>query len=283
MQNYVYLNGEFLEENEAKISVFDRGFIFGDGIYEVAPVFNGVIVDKDDFLERLFSSLNKLSINFNYDGNEICEILNTLIAKNQLKEGGVYLQITRGVAKRSFEFVKGLEPTIMAFTYQQNIEHYQNAINGVKLISFEDIRWQRRDIKSLNLLGQCMARTYAVDNKYDYALFVNNGFVNECDSAGFFIIKDDTLITKPLSNEILPSIRRKNIIKIALNLGLKVEERNFSIDEVYKCDECFICAATILIVPVVKVDNKEFAIGGYSKLLRSKYIDKIKKESNMQF
>lgn len=279
-ENYVYLNGDYVKENEAKISVFDRGFIFGDGIYEVAPVFNGVIVDKIDFLERLFSSLSKLDIKLNHSCDEICKILDILIAKNSLKEGGVYLQITRGVAKRSFEFVKGLEPTIMAFTYTQDIKEYKYANKGVKLISFEDIRWQRRDIKSLNLLGQCMARTYAINNGYDYALLVNNGYVNECDSAGFFIIKNNVLITKALSNEILPSIRRKNIISIAKKIGLTIEEKNINIDEVYSCDECFICAATILIIPVIKINDKEFKIGKYSQILREKYLEKITLESS---
>ena len=276
---FVYLNGEYLKENEAKISVFDRGFIFGDGVYEVAPVFDGVIVDRDDFIERLFNSLEKIYIQMSLVEDDIINILNELILKNNLKEGGVYLQITRGVAKRSFEFIKDLKPTIMAFTYEQNLKTNPKESTGVKLISYHDLRWQRRDIKSLNLLGQCMARTYANNNKYDFALFVNQGYINECDSAGFFMIKNDTLITKPLSNEILPSIRRKNIIKIAKEMGLKVKQRAISLDEAYECDECFICAATILLLPVIKIDEKDIKIGKYTSILRQKYVEKIQLEA----
>lgn len=275
---FVYLNGKYLKESEAKISVFDRGFIFGDGVYEVAPVLNGVIVDKNEFLKRLFSSLSKLDIQISFVYEDIINALNVLIEKNNLKEGGVYLQITRGVAKRSFEFIKDLEPTIMAFTYEQDIKNSQKAKTGVKLISYHDLRWKRRDIKSLNLLGQCMARTYANDNKYDFALFVDKGYVNECDAAGFFMIKNDTLITKPLSDEILPSIRRANIIKIAKDMGLNVEQRAISLDEVYECDECFICAATILLLPVIKIDEKDIKLGKYTSILRQKYIEKLELE-----
>lgn len=280
----VFLNGEFLPKDKAKISVFDRGFIFGDGIYEVVPVMNGVLIDKSEFWERFKRSLKEIALNFPYKDSEFESILNELIAKNALKEGGVYMQITRGVASRDFAFTKGLQPTIMAFVYAANIQNNELASKGISVVSVPDIRWKRRDIKSISLLAQCYAKEMAVNAGADEGFMVENGKVTEATSASAFIIKDKTLITKPFSNEILCGIRRQNILKFARELNLSVAERAFSMNEVYEADEVFISAASLPILGVIKADGKMIAngkIGKFTQLLRQRYLQKMRNEAGL--
>lgn len=278
----VFLNGEFVSKNEAKISVFDRGFIFGDGIYEVVPIINGKLVDKSEFWERFSKSLKVLSLHLPYTKDEFESFLNELIAVNFLQEGGVYIQVSRGMASRDFAFISGLKPTIMAFVYEASIFHNPLAENGISVVSVEDLRWKRRDIKSTSLLAQCYAKTQALQKGGDEGFMVENGLVSEAVSASVFIIKDQTLITKALSQEILPGIRRLNILKFAKELGLKVVQRSFSMNEVYKADEVFISAASLPIVAVVKADEHIIAngkVGQITQKLRAKYLEKLQNES----
>lgn len=280
----VFLNGEFLPKDKAKISVFDRGFIFGDGIYEVVPVMNGVLIDKIEFWERFKRSLKEIALNLPYKDSEFENILNELIAKNALKEGGVYMQITRGIASRDFAFTKGLQPTIMAFVYATNIQNNELASKGISVVSVPDIRWKRRDIKSISLLAQCYAKEMAVNAGADEGFMVENGKVTEATSASAFIIKDKTLITKPFSNEILCGIRRQNILKFARELNLSVAERAFSMNEVYEADEVFISAASLPILGVIKADGKVIAngkIGKFTQLLRQRYLQKMRNEAGL--
>lgn len=280
----VFLNGEFLPKDKAKISVFDRGFIFGDGIYEVVPVMNGVLIDKSEFWERFKRSLKEIALNLPYKDSEFENILNELIAKNALKEGGVYMQITRGVASRDFAFTKGLQPTIMAFVYTANIQNNELASKGISVVSVPDIRWKRRDIKSISLLAQCYAKEMAVNAGADEGFMVENGKVTEATSASAFIIKDKTLITKPFSNEILPGIRRQNILKFARELNLSVAERAFSMNEVYEADEVFVSAASLPILGVIKADGKVIAngkVGKFTQLLRQRYLQKMRNEAGL--
>lgn len=281
----VFLNGEFLPKDKAKISVFDRGFIFGDGIYEVVPVMNGKMVDKIEFWERFKRSLKEIALNFPYKDSEFESILNELIAKNALKEGGVYMQITRGIASRDFAFTKGLKPTIMAFVYAANIQNNEFASKGISVVSVPDIRWKRRDIKSISLLAQCYAKEMALNAGADEGFMVENGKVTEATSASAFIIKDKTLITKPFSNEILPGIRRQNILKFARELNLSVAERAFSMNEVYEADEVFISAASLPILGVVRADGKMIAngkVGKFTQQLRQRYLQKMRNEAGLE-
>ena len=280
----VFLNGEFLPKDKAKISVFDRGFIFGDGIYEVVPVMNGKMVDKIEFWERFKRSLKEIALNFPYKDSEFESILNELIAKNALKEGGVYMQITRGIASRDFAFTKGLQPTIMAFVYAANIQNNEFASKGISVVSVPDIRWKRRDIKSISLLAQCYAKEMALNAGADEGFMVENGKVTEATSASAFIIKDKTLITKPFSNEILCGIRRQNILNFAYELGLQVEQRAFTMNDVYEADEVFISAASLPILAVVKADGKIIAdgkVGEFTQKLRQRYLQKMKNEAQI--
>ena len=280
----VFLNGEFIDKDSAKISIFDRGFIFGDGIYEVVPVINSIIVEKDGFWDRFQRSLNEISLNLPYTHDEFESILNNLIEINSLKEGGLYIQITRGVAPRDFSFVKGVKPTIMAFAFSDSVLEHPAAKSGITIISTPDIRWKRRDIKSISLLGQCYAKNQATIAGADECFMVEDGYVTEAGSSSAFIIKDGTLITKPLSNEILPGIRRNRLLNLAKQIGLQIQERKFSMDEVYNADECFISAATIILLPVIKADGKAInggKIGEYTIKLRELYKRALKLEANI--
>lgn len=277
----VFLNDEFMKANEAKISIFDRGFIFGDGIYEVVPVVNAKMADKEEFWERFERSLAQIELEFPYTKEEFEDVLKQLIAKNSLKEGGLYMQVSRGVASRNFALLKGLKPTIMAFAFECKVIEHEFVKSGVSVISTADLRWKRRDIKSISLLAQCLAKEEAVKAKVFEAFMIENALVTEASSSSVFIIKDKTLITKPFSNEILPGIRRKNILKFAKELDLKIDQRAFSMKEVYEADEVFICAATFLILGVIKADSKiinDGKIGFYTQKLREKYVEKIQKE-----
>lgn len=280
----VFLNGEFVDKDSAKISIFDRGFIFGDGIYEVVPVINSIIVEKDGFWDRFQRSLNEISLNLPYTNDEFESILNNLIEINSLKEGGLYIQITRGVAPRDFSFVKGVKPTIMAFAFSDSVLEHPAAKSGITIISTPDIRWKRRDIKSISLLGQCYAKNQATIAGADECFMVEDGYVTEAGSSSAFIIKDGTLITKPLSNEILPGIRRNRLLNLAKQIGLQIQERKFSMDEVYNADECFISAATIILLPVIKADGKAInggKIGEYTTKLRELYKEILKAQAKM--
>ncbi|MDY6056379.1 MAG: aminotransferase class IV, partial [Campylobacter lanienae] len=179
----VFLNGEFIDKDSAKISIFDRGFIFGDGIYEVVPVINSIIVEKDGFWDRFQRSLNEISLNLPYTNDEFESILNNLIEINSLKEGGLYIQITRGVAPRDFSFIKGVKPTIMAFAFSDSVLEHPAAKSGITIISTPDIRWKRRDIKSISLLGQCYAKNQATIAGADECFMVEDGYVTEAGSS----------------------------------------------------------------------------------------------------
>lgn len=280
----VFLNGDFIDKDSAKISIFDRGFIFGDGIYEVIPVINSTIVEKQGFWDRFKRSLSEIDLNLPYSTSEFETILNRLIQINSLQEGGLYIQITRGVAQRDFSFVSNITPTVMAFAFSDSVLEHPGAKNGITIISTPDIRWKRRDIKSISLLGQCYAKNQATIAGADECFMVEDGYVTEAGSSSAFIIKDGVLITKPLSNEILPGIRRQRLLNLAKEIGLKIEERKFSMDEVYNADECFISAATIILLPVIKADGKAInggKIGEYTIKLRELYKEILKAQAKM--
>ncbi|MDL0089130.1 D-amino acid aminotransferase [Campylobacter gastrosuis] len=282
LSGVVFINGEFKGANEAKISVFDRGFIFGDGVYEVVPVVLGQLVDKAGFWQRFKDSLSAIELTLPYLQDEFEAILRQIIAKNELNEGGIYIQITRGVAERTFEFVKNITPSVFIFCYKADVLNPELANSGISVVSVDDIRWRRRDIKSISLLAQCLAKNEAVKKGAYEGIMVENGVVSEGCSSSVFIIKDDVLITKPLSNEILPGIRRQNLLKIATDLGLKIEFRNFSINEVYLANEAFISAATLILLPIIKADERLInggKIGKYTKKLREIYANNLINEA----
>jgi len=276
MDKTVFLNGNYLPEEEAKISVFDRGFLLADGVYEVVPVLQGTMIDVAPFLERFEHSLGALGLDWPMSKDACIDMLKQMIEKNSLKEGGIYMQVTRGVAPRVFEFPKGLQPTFMAFTFEKNILNSPQAKHGVKVVTVEDIRWKRRDIKSIALLGQCIAKEEAVSEGAYEGWMVEDGYVTEGTSSSAYIVKDGTIITKPLSNAILPGIRRKLILELAPEHGIRVEQRAFTPEEAYAADEAFLSSATTMVYPIIEIDGRQIGTGNpgpVAEKLRKLYIE----------
>lgn len=283
MSDIVFLNGDFLKAEDAKVSIFDRGYLFGDGIYEVVPVINGKVIDKEPFFERFDGSLSKIGLKAPFCKADIVTILDTLIAKNDLVEGGIYMQVTRGVAPREFYFPENTPTTFMAFIFKKEIIDNPLAQKGVKIVSCEDIRWKRRDIKSISLLGQVLAKEEVHQKGAYEGWMVEDGFVTEGTSSAAFIIKDGIIITRPLSNAILPSIRRKLLMELTKTHGIKVEERLFTIEEALNADEAFMASATIFVLPIIEIDGKAIGSGKPGpmvKKLREMYIEAALKEAN---
>ena len=282
MSRTVFVNGEYLPEGEAKVSIFDRGFVFGDGIYEVVPVIGGKMFDKAAFLERLKRSLAELRIDMPMSEADYLSMHEKLIELNGIDEGGVYSQITRGVADRDFAFpAAGTKPSVAAFTMKKSLLDNPNARTGVKVVTVEDIRWKRRDIKSIALLGQVMAKQQAAEKGAFEGWMVEDGHVTEGTSSTAYIVKDDTIITRPLSNSILPGIRRKVIKQLCADHGVKLEERLFTVEEALAADEAFLSSATTLVMPIVEIDGQ--MIGGgqpgpVARKMRDYYIAAIKQE-----
>jgi D-alanine transaminase len=285
MTKLVYINGEYHEKKDAKISIFDRGFIFGDGVYEVVPVINSRMADQQYFLDRLKRSLNELHINFHFLDSDLISVLNKLIGLNQLIEGVVYLQITRGIADRDFIFPEDTPPSIVAFVMDIPLIGTKESSEGISVVSTTDLRWKRRDIKSINLLGQCLAKQDAHSRNGKEGWMVEDGYVTEGVSSSAYIIKDRRIITRPLSNKILPGVRRRNLLEMQSNEEFEIEERLFTLQEAIAADEAFITSATQIVVPVIRIDGQQIADGEpgvITKKLRQLYINKLIQETSDQ-
>ena len=282
MTDIVFVNGHYLPKQEATISVFDRGFIFGDGVYEVVPVINGKMVDKIYFLERLARSLGELEIEWPCSSDDVIAMMNALIIRNAIVEGMVYLQITRGIADRDFAFPAGITSSIVAFASVLNLINNPAAESGIPVITTPDLRWKRRDIKSVNLLGQVLAKQDAYARGGKEGWMVEDGVITEGVSSSAYIVKDKTIITRPLSNEILPGIRRRTLLELCAAESMKLEQRLFTLDEAFAADESFISSATTIVLPVVSIDGQKISSGKpgpITQKLRALYVARLIDES----
>ena len=277
MSRIVYVNGEYLAEEQAKISVFDRGFLFADGVYEVSSVLRGQLVDNAGHLARLHRSLNELDMAAPVSDAEIESIQKTLIERNGVDQGLVYLQITRGAADRDFAYPQGVKPSLVMFTQKKNVVDSPQARNGISVIGVEDIRWRRRDIKTVGLLAPCMAKMQAKHAGADDAWLVEDGYVTEGSSNNAFIIDaEGTLVTRQLGNEILAGITRRAVLKLAEEQQIKIDQRPFSIEEACNAQEAFITSATTFVMPVVSINGNAVGDGRPGRLtrrLRELYIE----------
>lgn len=258
MSRIVYVNGHWQPEEKAQISVFDRGFLFADAVYEVTAVIQGKLAEFDNHMARLERSCKELELNCPWTKEQLREIHLTLIEKNQLHEGAIYIQMTRGNAgDRDFSYPdKQTPPTLVLFTQAKNIIDHPKAQHGVRLAICPDIRWRRRDIKTVGLLATCMAKAWALSQGADDALLVEEGLITEGTSFNVFIIsQDNTVITRPLSNDILHGITRRALINLADNAQIKLIERTFTPDEARSAKEVFISSATAFVWPVVEIDG----------------------------
>jgi D-alanine transaminase len=283
MSRIVYVNGEYLPEGEAKVSIFDRGFLMADGIYEVTSVLEGKLVDFEGHVVRLQRSLSELDMASPVDMDELLVIHRELVARNELDEGGVYLQITRGApADRDFVFPDPAETpsTIVMFTQAKNLANAPSVQTGISVISIEDLRWGRRDIKTVQLLYPSMGKMMAKKAGADDAWLVEDGFVTEGTSNNAYIVKGGKIITRHLSNDILHGITRAAVLRFASEAQMEVEERLFSIEEAQQADEAFITSATTFVQPVVKIDGETVGTGTPGPVamrLREIYLDESRK------
>ncbi len=259
----VYLNGDYLPEDEAKVSIFDRGFLFADAVYEVTTVVDGKLIGFDGHVERLQRSLDELQVKHNVDKAELLSIHHQLISRNSINEGMIYLQITRGNPKdRDFEFPPADTPvTIVLFTQEKQVVGTEIETKGLKVISVEDLRWGRRDIKTVQLLYPSLAKMEAKSRGADDAWLVEDGFVTEGTSNNAYIVMNGKIITRNLSNDILHGITRKSILACARLLQMEVEERPFSVEEAYGADEAFATSASGFTNPIVEIDGKKIGTG----------------------
>lgn len=262
MSRIVYVNGEYLDEADAKISVFDRGFLFADGVYEVSSVLQGKLIDNEGHMRRLHRSMNELTMQAPASDEEIETIQKTLIEKNGIEEGLVYLQVTRGAADRDFAYPENTKPSLVMFTQKKNLLNSPMAQSGISIITTPDIRWQRRDIKTVGLLAACLAKMEAKRVGADDAWLVENGFVTEGSSNNTYIVKQDgTLVTRHLGTEILAGITREATLRLANEENISIEERSFTVDEALDAAEAFITSATTFVTPVISIDGQQIGDG----------------------
>lgn len=276
MKRTVYVNGAYVCESEASISIFDRGFLMADGVYEVTSVLEGKMLDFEAHMARLERSLNELNMPSPASVEEIKDIHRRLIKDNSVKEGGVYLQITRGPDDRNFTYPKDPQPSLVLFTQEKSLLDTPQVKNGMKIISVPDIRWGRRDIKTIQLLAPSMGKMAAIEAGADDAWFVEDGFVTEGTSNNAYIIKDGVIITRNLSNDILHGITRAAVLRLAEEAQMSVEERAFTIEEAVNADEAFVTSASTFVCPVVEIDGQKVGSGIPSSIvnrLREIYIE----------
>lgn len=282
MSRIVYVNGKYLPEEEASISIFDRGFLMADAVYEVTSVLDGKLLEFEGHLKRLKRSLSELDIPEPSVFNDLLEIHHKLVNDNQVEQGGVYLQVTRGVADRDFVYPKDVEPTLVIFTQSKDILGSPLVNSGMKVISIDDLRWGRRDIKTVQLLYPSMGKMMAKAADCDDAWMVEDGYVTEGTSNNAYIVVGNKIITRELSNDILHGITRASVLRYAKEAQMIVEERSFSVDEVKSADEAFITSASTFVMPVVEFDGVLIGAGkpgNVSKRLREIYIEESRNKA----
>lgn len=288
MSRIVYLNGKYYKESEAKISIFDRGLLFADSVYEVTAVIDNKLIDFPAHIERLENSLNELEIKNIFSYDLLLKMHKELVNKNKFsnKEGLIYMQVSRGTIERDFLIKdKDVTPNIFAFTQEKKLTDVNYKKNGLEIITRNDLRWQRKDIKTTQLLFATLIKTEAHKLGADDAWLIDgDGFVNEGTSNNAYIIdKNNNIITRNLSNKLLPGITRKTIIEVVKKLKLSIEERPFTVKEALESNEAFISSASTLIAPVTKIDKNNIGkghIGPITEILRETYI-KISKNNSI--
>lgn len=286
MTRTVYVNGEYLPENEAKISIFDRGFLMADGVYEVTSVLEGKLIDFDGHAVRLQRSLDELDMNNPISKEDLLEVHRELVRANEIVEGLIYLQITRGAPDdRDFVFPdpETTPQTIVLFTQNKpGLANAPTAQKGIKVISIDDERWGRRDIKTVQLLYPSIGKMMAKKAGKDDAWMVEDGFVTEGTSNNAYIVKGNKIITRALSNDILHGITRAAVLRFAREAQMEVEERNFTIDEAKEADEAFITSASTFVMPVVEIDGVSLGdgqVGSVTPRLREIYLEESLKKA----
>jgi D-alanine transaminase len=281
MSRIVYVNGSYVPEEEAKVSIFDRAFLFGDAVYEVTAVLDRRLVDFDAHLARLDRSLKEIALLPPMSHDALRALHGELIQRNGVDEGIVYLQITRGSADRDFAYPENTAPNVVAFTQSRPLIANPYAATGVKVITIADLRWKRRDIKSTSMLAQTMGKQAAkLEGAYE-AWMVENGRVTEGTSSTAFILDAEGVIrTQPLGHHILPGVTRCAVLRLAALEGVSLEERPFSVAEALSAREAFMTAASAFVLPVVEIDGVAIGDGRpgpMARAFRALYIEEARK------
>jgi D-alanine transaminase len=281
MSRIVYLNGSYVPEAEAKVSVFDRALLFGDGIYEVTAVLDGRLVDFEPHLARLDRSLKEIALAAPLSHDALRKLHEELVARNNVQEGMVYLQITRGAADRDFAYPENAEPNVIAFTQSKPLIANPYAETGVKVVTIPDLRWKRRDIKSTSMLAQAMGKQEAKAKGAYEAWMVEDSLVTEGTSSSAFILDQDGVIrTQPLGHHILPGVTRRAVLRLAALEGVSLQERPFSVAEALAAREAFMTAASAFVLPIVEIDGVKIGNGQpgpMARKFRALYIEEARK------
>ena len=261
MPNFAYINNKFVNFKSAKIHIEDRGLQFADSVYEVIAVLNNNLIDLDFHLKRLKYSLRELEIKFTINKKNLTNIFLNLIKKNKTRNGIIYLQITRGIQFREHKYQKKLTPTLIVYTRNKSFNLPGKKFVGVKTITYQDLRWKRRDIKTVNLLPNIIAANMAKKKNAYEAILIQNGKVTEGTSSNIWIIKRNNLITHPANSDILKGVTRTSLLKIIKKTSLKLIEKQFTHKQLINADEVFLTSSGSFITPILKIDNKKINNG----------------------
>jgi D-alanine transaminase len=285
MPRTVYVNGQYVHEQEARISVFDRGFLMADGVYEVTSVLDGRLIDFDAHIARLQRSLAELDMPMPLSRDGFLDIHRELVARNAVDEGLVYLQVTRGAADRDFLYPdpdRTAQSVVLFTQHKPGLANDPKAAAGIRVISVADLRWGRRDIKTVQLLYPSMAKMMARRDGADDAWLVQDGFVTEGTSNNAYIVAGGSIVTRALSNDILHGITRAAVLRLADEAGMAVEERSFTIEEAKAADEAFITSASTFVMPVIAVDGTSIGDGRpgpATRRLREIYLEESRRRA----
>ena len=256
MTKIAFINSRYKNFNDATIHIEDRGFQFADSVYEVISFFNENLIDLKLHFLRLRYSLNELDIQYNFTDEKLTKIFWKLIRFNSLKSGIIYLQITRGVQPRSHAYKHKIKPTVVIYTQKKTFNIPGNKFTGVNVITHEDLRWSRKDIKTVNLLPNILIENLAHKKNAYTAILIKNNKITEGNHSNIWIVKNNNIFTHPINIDILKGVTRTTLISIIKKCGFKLIEKNFTKKQLYNSDEIFLTSSTGLITPILKVDSK---------------------------
>ena len=266
MSKIAYLNSKYINFNKAKIHIEDRGLQFSDSVYEVVPFYNKKLIDFSFHAKRLKYSLKELQIKYIVKEDKLKKIFNKIISLNKIRNGIVYLQITRGVQPRDHDYRNNLIPNLIIYPINRKLNLPNSNFKGVKAITYKDLRWKRRDIKTVSLLANVLAKKEAVRKKAYEAILIDNGKITEATASNVWIVKNNKLITHPSNTDILKGITRETVKKLIKKNKLNLKETSFTIKELYNADEVFITSASSFVTPIIKVDSKLINKGKIGKI-----------------
>ena len=256
-----FLNGDFLPLSQAKVSVLDRGFIFGDSVYEVIPVYRRKPFRIADHLQRLQRSLSAIRINNPYHADAWSQLIGDLIKRNASDDQSLYIQVTRGVAKRDFGLPQGLTATVFVMSHSLSTPSQEQIETGIAAVTLTDIRWLRNNIKSTSLLGANMLRQYAIDVGGAECVLLRDGYLTEGSSSNIFVVKGETLLAPPKDHLILPGITYEVLLELAAKLSVTTEVREIHESEVKSADELMLTSSTREVLAITQLDGKAVGHG----------------------